>query len=460
MMQEDIMKRRNLLMILIMAVVLLTAVVLAGCGGGSTERADDALVGKYNSVAAEALGITMVGDEAGGFGIDLQSGGKGQMTLDDGTTSSLKWKNDDTTITLTIEKTDVTGELIGTDAFKVADMLGQGADITFAKEGSAAADPALYLPENEKALIREWKSVEASDILGDPVDPSVMAADALSMTFHGDHTMDISIAGDEYKGIDWSSLGTYGSADTDEIDISWDQEDEGLKVDYKKDGTYFTFFCPTDPASYVPAAAPAVQEEEPDASEEAGEETDSEEESQADGGYVSANTVYGDYWDRDWFGGYLLDGCSGAYEEMEGYWWDCLAAINVYADDTGAFIMWDNEMTPDNPTCVCKVSFTAGTTDAGCMVSEDGSFWNADCHIGHADWIVDPGASEVSACEHMICIEGEYEDADGSFHYYIFLKPWGMDWEDVKTVNEHLIPYAYDWYLSKKDGPMPMAIGE
>ena len=217
------MKRKNLLMTLIMSVVMLTAVILAGCGGGNTERADDALVGKYNSVAAEALGITMVGEEAGGFGIDLQSGGKGQMTLDDGTTSSLKWKNDDTTITLTIEKTDVTGELIGTDAF-------------FAKEGSAAADPALYLPENEKALIREWKSVEASDILGDPVDPSVMAADALSMTFHGDHTMDISVAGDEYKGIDWSNLGTYGSADTDEIDISWDQEDEGLKVDYKKDG--------------------------------------------------------------------------------------------------------------------------------------------------------------------------------------------------------------------------------
>ena len=125
-------------MTLIMSVVMLTAVILAGCGGGNTERADDALVGKYNSVAAEALGITMVGEEAGGFGIDLQSGGKGQMTLDDGTTSSLKWKNDDTTITLTIEKTDVTGELIGTDAFKIADMLGQGADITFAKEGSAA----------------------------------------------------------------------------------------------------------------------------------------------------------------------------------------------------------------------------------------------------------------------------------------------------------------------------------
>jgi hypothetical protein len=32
--------------------------------------------------------------------------------------------------------------------------------------------------------------------------------------------------------------------------------------------------------------------------------------------------------------------------------------------------------------------------------------------------------SDVSEFEHMICIDGSYEDEDGSFNYYFYLRPW------------------------------------
>lgn len=65
-----------------------------------------------------------------------------------------------------------------------------------------------------------------------------------------------------------------------------------------------------------------------------------------------------------------------------------------------------------------------GTTDAGCMMSQYGAFWQDD-PIEYADWIIDPGASVVSQYDHMICIDGTYEDSenDGDFDYKIYLRP-------------------------------------
>ena len=88
-------------------------------------------------------------------------------------------------------------------------------------------------------------------------------------------------------------------------------------------------------------------------------------------------------------------------------------------------------------------------------MSDSGSFFNAP--IEHADWIIDPGASVVSAFDQMICIDGTWvdpEDENNWIRYYIFLRPWGMDWEDVRTgdtsdmLYEDMMPMGYDdWYL-------------
>ena len=48
-------------------------------------------------------------------------------------------------------------------------------------------------------------------------------------------------------------------------------------------------------------------------------------------------------------------------------------------------------------------------------------------------------------------------------HFRLYLRPWGMDWEDVRAADESLLPYYYDdWYLPliEAGGSMPDQIGE
>lgn len=170
-----------------------------------------------------------------------------------------------------------------------------------------------------------------------------------------------------------------------------------------------------------------------------------------------------DYWSGDWYGWWHVTSADGYWENLEDSWYDCCARIEKYNESSGYIEIWDEEGSgADEYMAESSVSFGMGTTDDGAMMSEDGSFW--DCAIEHADWIVDPGASVVSRYNHMICIDGTYEDPenDGIFDYKIYLRPWGMDWEDVAADDEEMLPYNYEtWYLPaiQAGEAMPDVIG-
>ena len=521
----------------LLAAALCLMLCLTGCGGGgggsaagnqAAEKAQaDPLEGKYIPVVGEMMGVALAGDDLSGFGFELQPKGKAVMTVD-GESHNVKWKSDESTITITVDGEDITGER-GEDFFVVKDMLGMGMDLTFAKEGTPAADPAQYLPESEKFLLQDWQSVSVTDILGDPTD--AIAPDAVKLSFRGDHTVDVSLEGEDRGSYTWGNVGDWGKlGDEGAPDVSWNIAEDGLSVDYVKDGTYYTFFCPKDPAAYK-AKAEAENEKETEAgedteTEEAGaadetaeeaEATDETAEEAADGnienaaegsaaeentedsntgdeteglksglisldnasGAASAKAVsaqsalaeigehgkaasspYADYWDRDWYGWYQFESCDGDYENLEGMWYDACASIFVDGTDSGKLVMWDEDGSAELGVCEVEVSFGPGTTGAGCMKSESGSFLSEEENVGHADWLVDPGASDVSEYDHMIEIDGKYEDENGSLRYYIFLRPWGMDWEDVREEEEEFLPASYDsWYLKVKDSPMPDRIG-
>lgn len=97
----------------------------------------------------------------------------------------------------------------------------------------------------------------------------------------------------------------------------------------------------------------------------------------------------------------------------------------------------------------------AGTGEHGTVMSEGG--WFTNVALEHADWIVDPALLDY---DDMIWISGDYEDGDDEFHYDIYLRPWGLHWDDME---EDTYPYRYtDWYLPLIDAgkSMPDAIGE
>lgn len=168
----------------------------------------------------------------------------------------------------------------------------------------------------------------------------------------------------------------------------------------------------------------------------------------------TGNTLL-DWWNGDWYGWWIMTGCSGDYEDLEGAWWDICGAIDIGGDGTGTVTLWDEDYTKSEPMVSASVSLSDdGTSIYGTMTSEGGAF--TDIALEHGDWIVDPGLVDYGD---MIHIDGDYENGGDAFHYDIYLRPWGTYWVDV---DEEDLPNLYDsWYLPLIDAeePMPDSIG-
>ena len=187
---------------------LLLALSLSACGGGTKGRADEALAGKYVIVTGTAMGMTISGEDMGGFTLELKSGGKASMNVG-GTSADGKWINDDTTVTVTIDKTDMVGKL-GEDTILfegiLKELVGASMDLKFAKEGTDAAKPENFLPEEEKAILGDWVGMSVADALGKDVSGEI-SPDSLQATLNADHTATISYKGEVIGTPKWSYFG-------------------------------------------------------------------------------------------------------------------------------------------------------------------------------------------------------------------------------------------------------------
>lgn len=159
---------------------------------------------------------------------------------------------------------------------------------------------------------------------------------------------------------------------------------------------------------------------------------------------------YADYWAGNWYGWHVITGASEELQYLKDTAWDACARITVRGT-TGRIAVWDTENEPDELLCEANVAFAPGTTDAGSMTAESGEYLGCDMTDG---WTCDPGASDVRQFAHMICIAGRAEDGEGGWvRYRIYLRPWGTDWEDVRTgdtsgcIYRSMLPPGYDdWY--------------
>lgn len=221
-----------------LAISLGILMLSAACSASG--RADDKYEGNYVSVAGEALGVTLTGEDIDGFNFDLKDGGKAEVTID-GESHSAKWSNDDTNLTLTIDGTDVVGS-IGEDTVVFDDMLGTGMKLTFAKSGSAAADPALYLPENDKFMLGKWQSYAVVDVMDEDISAEVDKA-GVSLEFKADHTANVTVLDETAEGQKWSLLSDFGSFDDSSIEATWNIVDDEIEFVYTGGDNYYTFRC-------------------------------------------------------------------------------------------------------------------------------------------------------------------------------------------------------------------------
>ena len=233
------MKKLLLLLIMVSLMILPLAACGGSSGGGGEAAEPDPLLGVYNSVAGEMMGVTLTGDDISGFAVELKEGGKAELSVE-GTTAKGTYTMDGETITLSVEGEELTGTLAN-DVMTFEDFMGMGLKLTFAKEGSDAAG-ANYASEQEQAIVGSWKSTSVTDVLGNEV--SDVAADACTAEFGEDKTGTIKV-GDQtygpYPFVSMSGMFMFDIEEEEDPSILWSYDEDGLEITYSPNGEGYTF---------------------------------------------------------------------------------------------------------------------------------------------------------------------------------------------------------------------------
>lgn len=160
-------------------------------------------------------------------------------------------------------------------------------------------------------------------------------------------------------------------------------------------------------------------------------------------------------WSGNWYGWWMMKDVTGAYADIKEGAWDACAYIEVYENLTGYMELWDEEGSHNLLIADMNLGF-ANPDDSqfGVMFCMGGQFLGDE--LEPYEWIINP---DGNYCDNSIGFSGRYEDAYGSYSYYVILLPWGTTWE---AMGEESYPeHYYDWYLPLIEAgeDMPDSIG-
>lgn len=99
------------------------------------------------------------------------------------------------------------------DTLTLDDVLGQGVNIIFGREGTDATNPENYLSEDELAVIGEWYSENVKELLDEEAQTTLDGVDnindAMRLNFAKDRTVQVIYKGAELGTYPWSALYGY-----------------------------------------------------------------------------------------------------------------------------------------------------------------------------------------------------------------------------------------------------------
>ncbi len=428
---------------------LLLLLSLFGCSSDDAAKTDDPNLGVYKATTMTYSGFTMDVTDLfeDGFTIELKSNGKCTLTVD-GDSANGKWTLDGTAFTVNGGGIDCTGTLkdgtmvlqydedttitLVNDAYQTPapQTAPEGASFSApdkpAADSSASSDPAQTGAEPAAQQAKEYRLVSYSVDDGTGKTITFAAEDAgdladTSLVLYPDQTAKLVLGGGDPFDLHWNEEGalTVGGEGYSMDFATFTRPDEN-SIDLNMYSVVYHLAL----AGTAPAPAAAVE--------------------------TSASSR-ADWWNGRWYGWLIFYEATGTYADWEDMVLDSVVDIDYEA---GTLKLWGYLALDDEPLIDATVSFTDGTTPAGQMISTGGDALMSDLEYG--DWIVDPGDSSVSVFDHMIEIIDDYEEteADG-YTYLLYLRPWGMLWDDVETGVTEDMPYTdmmpnhYDWYLEQ-----------
>lgn len=239
--------KKKINIVFIFTCIMSILLFASGCGSNSGNE-NSPYAGKWIAVSAQMAGISVGVEETIGGSIELEVKNDGKVDVfigeDKGNGS---WEVKDKQFTLTIEGEDMVGE-IGDNIISFDNMLGTGAKMIFAKEGTDAMDTELYLTEEEQAVLGEWMSESVEELLGDGPMTTMEGVsdihDALRLNFKNDRNVDVSYKGEKVGTFPWSVALGYCLIETENPSLTVKiNEDKTLDVDYSTDEDYYMFHC-------------------------------------------------------------------------------------------------------------------------------------------------------------------------------------------------------------------------
>ncbi len=407
------------------AVMLLS---LAACG---KESGPD-VTGKYLCIAVAEDGVNFTAPESDEQYVELKKGGKGEIYTD--LAFELTWSLDGENFSGSYKIFGIDAPITGTLKDGVLEIKDDDVVMRYLKEGTEAPDWASDVAAApEKGRLAGMYTLYAMEVAGERYDyATLVEMDMMDSSYlridydpADGYTGELSFEGEEPDTFTLEDeLGMLNFPSGEQMGF-FEEEPGVIGITQAEMGGTIFFALDSVERPDAPAAEPEIDE------------------------LVA-------WWNGDWYGWWYMYGCKGDYEDLEGAYWDCEAHIDIDPDTyTGTMEMWDDEQYQNmGGIGMVDVSLSSsGTGEHGTLMSEGG--WFEEMTLSHADWIIDPGLSDV---ENMLTITGSYDDDNGNVYYFeMMIRPWGQLWEDV---DEDDRPWSYEnWYKPMiEDGVTKMSI--
>ena len=391
------------------AISVFMAILLIFCltACGAKVDPNDPNQGLWKAKTGEMFGISIdVEDFFGkGFTIELQSKGKCALIVD-GDKANGTWTLNNGAFTVKGGGLDCQGRLEN-GKLTLEDVLGMGLTLIFEKEGGSSG------AGNNKP--------GASDVGYYVIDSIVQGSETYTS--------------DELKAMDinyYVLLNADGTAE-----ISTDILIEGTwktgQIDYKEDGedviSKYTLAGDTLTIEIGDGAVKMIFKRSSGTPSTSGN---------TDNSAAALSETYA-WWDGQWYGWCNILEAKGTFSYLEDATGDCYAFFDMSSDGTGELYLWSDYAKMG--TIDIEVDPIAGDGIMGELKTLSGTMFDEEVEDG--DWFVDPTDEDY---EDFFYVMATVRTSNNNYvRYEIYLRPWGMDWEDVPYSMQ---PYGYDnWYI-------------
>lgn len=184
-------------------------------------------------------------------------------------------------------------------------------------------------------------------------------------------------------------------------------------------------------------------------------------------GGVGSFGSYEEYWERGWFGWWIVADACDDFEDAISYSYDSLLTFDVDGDEVHMLLV-DDEGDEDID---CYMQLLEDGTDSGWLISSEGQILGYD--VADTYFYIDPESDANLLYDYISFDIFLYDDEDTSVWVEIkgFFRPWGSDFEEFYDVPEDRLPYIYgtvqanyadmfpfcydDWYVPQMNDEFP-----